>query len=109
MIEVDPNQPLYDPSMGFIPMDTFGGNPMFMNQPGVAYAAMPPARPKQSILTRIGNLHLPAIIILAFSWILHTLATFLPYWSTSSKYSGSRAGEALPVNRCQLVLASRRT
>jgi len=72
---------------GFVP-----GNQMFVNQP------VPIKKPKvqkkggPSVLSRIPSLHLPAIGLFAFSWLLHAIATFIPYWSTYSGISGSRAG-----------------
>ncbi|CAF0973193.1 unnamed protein product [Didymodactylos carnosus] len=44
------------------------------------------------LLSKIPSLFFPAIILLGFSWVLHTLATFIPYWSTFRGVSHSRAG-----------------
>jgi hypothetical protein len=93
MINANLDQPLFDPSVALTPAVAPGGNGMFMNQPGGMYPVGPQMKVKSSSPPRIGGLHLPALILLAFSWLLHTLATFLPYWSTYSGYSGSRAGE----------------
>jgi hypothetical protein len=89
MIDINPNQPLYDPSM---PPNFVGGNVMFMNQPRGINPMGLQQRPRSSPLSRIPSLHLPAIILLAFSWILHSLSTFMPYWATYSGISDSRAG-----------------
>jgi hypothetical protein len=88
----DPNQPFYDPTVVMYPSGFVPGNQMSTNQP------VPINKPKKqkkggpSILSRIPSLHLPAIILFAFSWLLHAIATFIPYWSIYSGISGSRAG-----------------
>ncbi|CAF1045817.1 unnamed protein product [Adineta ricciae] len=93
MFDTNPNRLFYDPSIAGMPMDYTGGQGMFMNQPAGMYPMVPQQRkPKASPLSRIPSLHLPAIILLGFSWLLQTLATFLPYWSTYSGISDSRAG-----------------
>ncbi|CAF0958286.1 unnamed protein product, partial [Didymodactylos carnosus] len=43
-------------------------------------------------LSRIPNLFIPAIFLLAFSWLLQAIATFIPYWSKYSGVGNSRAG-----------------
>ncbi len=91
-MDFNPNQPFYNPSDGFIPPQHAPfGNEMFMNQPMMMPNQRKP-QGKPSILSRIPSLYLPGIGLLAFSWLLQTLATFLPYWSVYSGISGSRAG-----------------
>jgi hypothetical protein len=87
-----PQQQFYDPSVimlqpNFNPANQMPINqPMFMNQKKAKGAGGP------SMVSRIPSLHLPAIILLAFSWLLHAIATFIPYWSVYSGISDSRAG-----------------
>lgn len=93
MIGVDPNMPFYDPSSMMMQPDFNFGNPMFMNQP----LQMQPMKPKKqnstsSGISRIPSLYFPAILLFWFSWLLHTIATFIPYWSVYPLISGSRAG-----------------
>ncbi|CAF1134556.1 unnamed protein product [Adineta ricciae] len=85
MFDANPNRLLFDPSIAGMPMDYSRGQGMY---PMISE----PRKPKVSPLSRIPSLHLPAIILLGFSWLLQTLATFLPYWSTYSGISDSRAG-----------------
>ena len=93
MFDANPNRAFFDPSIAGVPMDYTGGQGMFMNHPTGMYPMISQQRkPKTSPLSRIPSLHLPAIILLGFSWLLQTLATFLPYWSTYSGISDSRAG-----------------
>lgn len=84
----DPNQLYYDPTVGMLQPMFVPGNEMLMNQP------KPKKTKKQggSGLANMPSLHFPAILLLGFSWILHSIATFIPYWSTYSGISGSRAG-----------------
>lgn len=88
-----PNQAFDNAAWSSYPMNN---NPAG-NDPFVNPAMMPMqntfSRPKPAKSTRQGsNLFLPALILFIFSWILHTLATFLPYWSTYSPIADSRAG-----------------
>ncbi|CAF3679951.1 unnamed protein product [Rotaria sordida] len=92
MININTNQPFYNPSAIQMQPNFASGTGMFMNQPINMTSMAPPKKPKSSTTSRIPSLFLPAILLLAFTWILHTLATFLPYWSTYSQISGSRAG-----------------
>ena len=92
MIDINPNQPLYDPLYPVMTSQFAGGNEMFMNQPRGTSPMISQKKPRSSPLSRIPSLHLPAIILLAVAWLLHTIATFIPYWSTYSGISGSRAG-----------------
>lgn len=38
------------------------------------------------------SLLLIAIVILAITWLIHTISTFIPYWATYSGIENSRAG-----------------
>ncbi|CAF3482808.1 unnamed protein product [Adineta steineri] len=93
MIDINQNQPLFNPTVPYMPTNMgVSGNEMFLNQPGGMNSMPLQKKAKQSPLSRIPSLHLPAIILLAFAWLLQTLATFLPYWSTYSGIDDSRAG-----------------
>ena len=89
---MNPNQLFYDPMMFSMPPNYGFGNQMFMNQPRRMYRAKAPKKKEPSPFSRTPSLHLPAIILFGFSWILHAIATFIPYWSTYSGISDSRAG-----------------
>ncbi|CAF1321607.1 unnamed protein product [Rotaria sp. Silwood1] len=98
MIDNYPNPVFYNPSAMGIPPNYAFDNRMFINQPMNMQPMKPkkPKKPKKNrsspFVTRIPSLHLPAIILLGFSWVLHALATFLPYWSVYSSVPNSRAG-----------------
>jgi hypothetical protein len=94
MVNINPNQPLYDPSSVMIPSNFVPGNEMFINQPGAINSRKGQRKGGSFFLSGIPSLFLPALILLAFSWILHAIATFIPYWSTYSGISDSRAGFA---------------
>ena len=85
MFDANPNRVFFDPSIAGVPMDYTGGQGMY---PMISQQR----KPKASPLSRIPSSHLPAIILLGFSWLLETLAKFLPYYSTYSGISDSRAG-----------------
>jgi hypothetical protein len=95
MINTNPNQQLYDSS---VPPNFTGGNEMFMNQPSGINPMMLQKKSRSSSLSNIPSLYLPAIILLAFSWLLHSLATFIPYWSVYSGISGSHAGWSFNID-----------
>jgi hypothetical protein len=99
MIGMDQNQPFYDPSnAAMAPYYGPGGDEMFRNQPTQKLPRKPQKPGGSSLLSRIPSLYLPAIILLGFSWLLHAIATFIPYWSIYSNISGSRAGLFLNKN-----------
>ncbi|CAF3388028.1 unnamed protein product [Rotaria socialis] len=92
MVHFNPDQPFNDPSFMGMPPNFNYGNGMFLYPPTDMRLMQQQKKPLPPILSRIPSLHLPAIILFTFCWILHGIATFLPYWSTYSGISDSRAG-----------------
>jgi len=86
----DPNQVLDDAPLFTIPPSLPPPNPMMFNQPIPMPAKAP--KPKSVPFANVPSLHIPAIALLALSWILHTIATFIPYWANYSGVNKSRAG-----------------
>jgi hypothetical protein len=84
------NQPFYDPSLVNIPPNFIPQNEIF--PPLQKNPRRPPKQGKSSFLSGIPSLHLPAIMLLAFSWIIHAIATFIPYWSIYPSIDDARAG-----------------
>jgi hypothetical protein len=71
-----------DPSMFPMPMDS-GINPTYFSR-----------QTQSSSARRAPSFFLPALILFALAWIMHGIATFIPYWSVYSGISDSRAGSS---------------
>jgi hypothetical protein len=91
-MNIYPNQPVYDPSFVNIPQNFIPGNEIITNQRRQRNPRRIQREQRSFSVANIPSLHLPAIGLLAFSWLLHAIATFIPYWSTYSGIGGSRAG-----------------
>ncbi|CAF4184198.1 unnamed protein product [Rotaria sp. Silwood2] len=92
MINNYPNQLFYNPSAMGMPPNYAFQNGMFIDPSMNMQPMKSQKNPGSSFVSRIPSLHLPAILLLTFSWILQSLATFMPYWSVYSGIPNSRAG-----------------
>ena len=90
----DFNQPFYDPSVMNMPPN-FISRPQLFIPPPTNVKPRRTQKPKTPFLSGVPSLHLPAILLFLFTWIIHAIATFIPYWSIYPNIADARAGQLM--------------